>query len=154
MNIPAILMTLNAGFHVVIVMLWTGVLASWLLIIKPTWQQYEKPTGLLLQTTEKCQNLLWWLMGLSLASGVYRIVQLGGMKHLPTVIHIKLVLVIIMVLLTLANGLMILPKMVVSAAEGDPLVFHESLKAYTRNTWLAFILQIGIIGLLAYGGLL
>ncbi|MGE0199967.1 MAG: hypothetical protein AB7P76_03235 [Candidatus Melainabacteria bacterium] len=145
-------------FHTLAATLWLGGLCYMTILFIPLSKNIaavQKAT--LTQVALGFRPLLFTAMAVIAGSGVWQIAQLGGMKSLPVLFHIKIALALVMVILTLLCTLVFLPRLATQLTAAGPNTPVEDDKLpglLVSATALAALLGMAILGILAKIGIL
>jgi uncharacterized membrane protein len=143
---------LMSWLHLVAVVVWLGGLGFLLFAVLPqksTDPQNPFTPSMFVSAAQRFRPVLWAAMAVVVGSGVFRIVEAGGMKNLPTLIHIKIGIALLMVIISLVTSLYILPRI----ANGGEIAAGY-YRGYVALSVLVLLLGLAIFWLLSYGGLL
>lgn len=132
-------------FHLLAAILWVGGLAFSLLALLPQ-------PGMFVTAANRFKPWMLAAMGLMVASGAMRIVEMGGFKHLPIPVHIKITLALVMIILSLISAFYFLPK--ATQAQAGQATLDGSTRAMAICYAVTVVLGLVILGLLAKIGML
>lgn len=137
--------------HIAAAVVWLGGLAFLVfgLPIKPAEGSALGPAAFV-QASKRFQPFFWLAMVLLVGSGVYRIVELGGMRAVPVIIHIKITIALVMILLSLVNSFYMLPRLEKQQETGD-LAGSGLLRNYSLIYVVVMVLGFVVFGLLSAG---
>lgn len=96
---------------------------------------------------------LYGSIGLSAVTGIWRIIERGGMGGVSPVIHIKIALVLVMVVLCIVSYQVFLPKMQANT-KGDKVTTaaDHALKGLVWCLGVAGVMGVAAVLVLAFGG--
>lgn len=134
--------TLFNWLHLVAVTVWIGGLIFLLGVLRGT--PTETNTRFV-EAAMRFRPVVWSAMAIVILTGVYRIIQVGGMKALPVVVHIKIALALVMVVISLGTTLGLLPKLAANP--------QSSPKVYVWANTAVVALGLTILWLLVANGL-
>lgn len=146
---------LNA-LHLLFGIIWLGGLIYQSIAVLPLYRPAAEGDAitkpLLIESLKRFRPIILFSLVGIVATGVMRIVALGGMKHLPTPLHIKITVALVMIGLTLYSLFSVLPVLQRSLAQG--VAAPGKFWLYQVVNTIVILLGLVVLGLLVTAGIL
>lgn len=139
--------------HLVGLVVWLGGLLFLLLVLNPLLPSEADglPNQTFLAAAMRFRIFSWGAVAVILFSGMMRVTHMGGFRELPTMIHMKIGIAVLMIVLELINSLMLLPGL---STKSDPKIVQTFFRSYLYSASLIVLFGLVILMMLALGGIL
>ena len=111
MDLVTVLFAFVNALHVLAAIVWLGGIVFLVGVLFPF--RSVDTTGLrsvFYSAVQQFKPYMYASIGVNVATGIWRIIQKGGMGGIPPVVHIKIALVLLMLVMSLMSYLYFLPK--------------------------------------------